>query len=108
MARASSATSVMLTSGASRVPPADTCAPGRSKTTHPGTVSSSITCAWSATLPPGSDRSDALLRRGVGLAVKVFLEHLAEHRLVRGGPPEQGHGRAQLERVDAAEDLLRG
>src|SRR5580698_4203624 len=41
MARASNATSATLTSGASRVPPADTGTPGRSNTTKPGTELSS-------------------------------------------------------------------
>jgi hypothetical protein len=41
MARASSATSAALTSGASRVPPADTAAPGMSNTRKPGTEPSS-------------------------------------------------------------------
>src|SRR5579859_6849053 len=43
MARASSATSATLTSGASRVPPADSGAPGKSNTTKPGTELSSRT-----------------------------------------------------------------
>ena len=41
IARASNATSVTLTPGASRVPPADTGTPGRSNTTNPGTEPSS-------------------------------------------------------------------
>ena len=43
--RASTATSATLTSGASRVPPADSGAPGRSNTTNPGTEPSSTTSA---------------------------------------------------------------
>ena len=43
-------------------------------------------------------------RRVVLGAVEVVVEHLAEHRLVRGGAREQRHRRAQLLRVDRAED----
>src|SRR6266851_1808911 len=52
MARASSATSAVVTSGAKRVPPADTGAPGRSNTTNPGTKPSSMISG-----PPRSRRA---------------------------------------------------
>lgn len=50
---------------------------------------------------------DALLGREVGYPVKILVEDLAEHRLTGGGVHEQRDRRAQLHRVDSAEDLLR-
>jgi hypothetical protein len=67
-----------------------------------------------AQLRPGSRRrtdwavSDALLGRGVGDPAEVLVEDLAEDRLGGGGVHEQRDGRAQLLRVEVAEDLLRG
>jgi transcriptional regulator with XRE-family HTH domain len=57
---------------------------------------------------PAARELDALLGRGVGPPVVVLVEDLAEHRLAGGGVQEQRHRGAQLERVDLAEDLLRG
>ena len=69
--------------------------------------------AWAATAmagvaTPAARGSDALLGRGVGQPVEVLVQDLAEHRLAGSGVQEQRHGRAQLQRVDLAEDLLRG
>ena len=44
---------------------------------------------------------------GSATAVEEPVEDLAEHRLVRGRAMEQRHRRAQLDRVDPAEDVLR-
>jgi hypothetical protein len=51
--------------------------------------------------------SDALLGGGVGYSVVKLVEDSAEHRLAGSGVHEQRDGRAQLLRVDFAEDLLR-
>ena len=61
-----------------------------------------------STARPERQPSDPLLGRGVGYPVKILVEDLAEHRLPGRGVQEQGDGRAELHRVDLAEDLLRG
>jgi hypothetical protein len=52
--------------------------------------------------------SDAILGHGVGLSAEILLQDLTEHRLAGSGLHEQRDLRAQLQRVDFAEDLLRG
>ena len=44
----------------------------------------------------------------VGHPAEVLVQYLAEDRLSGSGVQEQRHGRAQLQRVDLTEDLLRG
>jgi len=51
---------------------------------------------------------EALLGGGVGEAVEILVQDLAEHGFGGGGAGEQGHRGAELERVDLAEDLLGG
>ena len=51
-------------------------------------------------------RSDTLVGGSVWLPAEVLVEHLPKERLVGSGSREQGHGRAQLLRVDATKDLL--
>src|SRR6266849_3721875 len=75
MARASSATSATVTPGASRVPPAETSAPGRSNTTNPGTVISSTIA--------GPDRSRPVTRSAVTRAPPI-VRRLVRLRVMSG------------------------
>lgn len=55
---------------------------------------------------PRAASTEQLPGSRVLFAAEEAVEHLSEDRLVGVGRSEQGHARAQLDRVDAAEDLL--
>ena len=76
--------------------------------TSPPWARNSVTTCWFRLLWSCSGMiSDALLRRGVGHSAEILLEDLGTP-LAGIGVHEQCDGRAQLLRVDGAEDLLGG
>src|SRR6516164_3720306 len=96
MARASSATSAALMSGASRVPPADSGAPGMSNARKPGTETSSMMsgpprsgpAAGSSAMPPPMIRTvmdqSAQLRQELAVGLDVAV-HVGVRRGNAGG-----------------------
>src|SRR5260370_20910379 len=91
MAGASSAPSAMVTSGAKRVPPADTGAPGRSNTTNPGTEPSSMTSGSPKSLRTSGSRRmpSPMVRPGTR-----YQQSLPQPASGRAGEGRAGEGRA--------------